>query len=900
MRLALVVGLLGALLAALLWHKLLPRLPTDVRRDLFTDRERVTLVSGFQGHTHLETWADTSASTARDPTNPDRDDVALLVPRAGELRWDLGADRPGTLRLGVARLASGPAADAAPCELVVTADGTSARAQLPAAPAEPGLPEGFLREGPPERLELQLPHGAQVVQLQLSGGGGYAVLLSPHVVLAPQPVLADELVATVDRETRLLPRVTPGAPVFFANRRCAPDIDAGVDPQAARAAAETAPRTEVLLPAWEATGAFTGPAHDARQAVALTGLAALELVVDIPPGAVLRGALALDSRMPPDSHVTFAVRVDGERLTELDVPDTAWGEFEVPLDGHAGAGRRLELLVEDASVPEGQVVEALEPDYPRRHNVGALYEPAVSRVGVADPRLVTGSRVPRRVATAERPSVLLIQVETLRADALAPWVGVDGQDFGAPPDLAPNLAKLAARASVWKRDMAPSSWTVPSTASLLTGVPPCAHGATSNQRFGLPGDLPTLAERAEQAGVATGAVVASDLLSAAAGYARGFQSFAHVPYANARQVNTLAQAFLQDHAGQQFLLFLHEFDPHSPYAAPEPWRDRYVPEALRGRTVAEAEARILAGLERGWGGTGPLPTPDDPDVQFLRGRYLGEIAYWDEQLGHLLDALARLKLDDSTMVVITADHGEEFLEHGLYGHGSDLYEETVHVPLLAAPPPGWRVALPVGVREEVVGTASLYASILEWLGVPFDPGAVRPPLRAPTGWAYSTTSKGIVLVPGADPLSRRLDSMRTEGLRAIVSWPVPGETAGLQHLAFDLRTDPAEHAPLADGAADGAFRLLREAETWCGEHRAQAAPEGLDSDQLNALLQLGYLGGAGSASAPRGAAAPAECKHQPCSCHVAAGADYCCEACREAAKAGSDTCGCGHAECRGR
>ena len=834
----------------LLWHKLQPRLPTDVRRDLLLDRANVTLMSGFQGRTHLETWADTSASTARDPANPDRDDVALLVPRTGELRWALGADRPGTLRLGVARLAAGPAADEASCELVVTAGDASARVQLPAAPAEPGLAEGFLREGPAERLELDLPHGAQVVDVQLRGSAGYAVLLSPHVILAPWPVLADELVATVDQETRLLPRVTPGAPVFFANRRCAPDIDAGTDPQAARAAAETAPRAEVLLPAWEATGAFTGPPHDARQAVALTGLAALELVVDIPPGAVLRGALALDSRLPADSHVTFAVRVDGEPVTELDVPGTEWGEFEVSLDRHAGAGRRLQLRVEDASVPEGQVVEALEPDYGRRHNVGALYEPAVSRVGVADPRLVTSRSVPRRIATSERPSVLLIQVETLRADALAPWVGVDGQDFGAPPDLAPNLTKLAARSVVWKRDMAPSSWTVPSTASLLTGVPPCAHGATTNQRMGLPGDLPTLAERAEQAGVATGAVIASDLLSAAAGYARGFQSFAHVPYANARQVNTLAQAFLQDHAGQQFLLFLHEFDPHSPYAAPEPWRDRYVPEVLRDRTVASAEANILAGLERGYSGAGPLPTPDDPDMQFLRGRYLGEIAYWDEQLGHLLDALARLKLDDSTMVVITADHGEEFLEHGLYGHGSDLYEETVHVPLLVTPPPGWRVALPVGAREEVVGTASLYASILEWLDVPFDPGDVRPPLRAPSGWAYSTTSKGIVLLPGADPLSRKLDSMRTDGLRAIVSWPVPGETAAPQHLAFDLRTDPGEHTPLVDGAAAGAFSLLLQAEAWCGEHRAEAAPEGLSPERLELLRQWGYIGPSGAPSQP--------------------------------------------------
>ena len=115
-----------------------------------------------------------------------------------------------------------------------------------------------------------------------------------------------------------------------------------------------------------------------------------------------------------------------------------------------------------------------------------------------------------------------------------------------------------------------------------------------------------------------------------------------------------------------------------------------------------------------------------------------------------------------------------------------------------------------------------------------------------------------------------LRSQRTRPRRAIGKWPVFGPRVG-------------HHRPLIGP----------------GEHRAQAAPEGLDSAQLNALRQLGYLGGAGSASVPRGPAAPAECKHQPCSCRVAAGEDYCSEACGEAAKAGSDTCGCGHAECRG-
>ncbi|MBM3985226.1 MAG: sulfatase [Planctomycetes bacterium] len=482
--------------------------------------------------------------------------------------------------------------------------------------------------------------------------------------------------------------------------------------------------------------------------------------------------------------------------------------------------------------------------------VAALYEAQVVRLGVADPRLAVERPVARRVASRERPSVILLQVETLRADALAAFAGVDGQDFGAPADLAPNFARLAQHATRWVRAMAPSPWTVPTSASLLTGLPPSAHGATRHERMALPGDVPTLAEVCARAGLATGAVVTSDLLSEPMGFARGFQSFAHLPYANARQVHDLAEAFLANHAGQQFLLFLHAFDPHSPYAAPEPWRDRYVEPELRGRTVKEVEDRLLARLKQAYAG-GTMPAQDDPDLRWLRQRYLGEIAWWDSQLGVLLDALERLDLDGTTMLVITSDHGEEFLEHGLYGHGSNLHEETLHVPLLVAPPPGWRVALPAGgVAQEVVGTDALFASVLEWAGVPCDGEGVRPPLRRPQGFAFSETDKGVVL-GGGDPFRRALDSVRTDALRAIVSWPMPDEQAEPRHELFDLRADPGAHTPRAPGsAADGAFDLIREAVLWCEAHRATAAPEGLSPAQMQALEQLGYVGERATGNAP--------------------------------------------------
>jgi arylsulfatase A-like enzyme len=137
----------------------------------------------------------------------------------------------------------------------------------------------------------------------------------------------------------------------------------------------------------------------------------------------------------------------------------------------------------------------------------------------------------------------------------------------------------------------------------------------------LPGDKPTLAELARAAGVATGAVVASDILRPAAGYQRGFESFARVPWANARQVNDLAAAFIENHAGQQFLLFLHYFDPHGPLHPPGEWRDRYLDPELRPLVVREAEARLLAKMFAAAKGEGAPPAPDDPDVRFLHGLY---------------------------------------------------------------------------------------------------------------------------------------------------------------------------------------------------------------------------------------------------------------------------------------
>jgi arylsulfatase A-like enzyme len=843
-RVRLVVALNLALVLALgllLWERLQPRFATDVRRDLLLDGARVELLEGFDGIDQLVPWNDEKR------TNPDRPGIVLPLRRDARLRWHVEA-RAGRFVARVARLQASAEADSAPCELLVTArdpagaTGPTRAVPLPPCPAGEAPPEGALwREGPGADVLLELPAGAASLELELrsppgappgAATGAWAALISPRVEQEPLAVPASELVDRVPEGERLLWRVESSEErVRFARRQV---LDAGGRPAGAP--------DVVTLPAVEASGGFVGrggAGADERPALVLTGEARCELVLDIAQGAVLRSAVALDERLPPGSAVTLELSVDGTPVLRERVERASWTPLSVPLDAHAGPGRTLAFaLVQPELTPAP--VAYLEPDYDRGEFLDTLVTTECVRVGIADPVLTIERLVPRRRASREQPSVILIQVETLRADVL-PFH--DGLPEGLPA-LAPHMAALAARGVLWDAAMTPSPWTLPTAVSLFTGLPPSAHGAVDHRHMVLPGDRPTLAEHARRAGLATGAVVASDILRPHAGFARGFQSYAHTPYSNARQVNDLAGAFLENHVGQQFLLFLHYFDPHGPYNAPGDWRDRYVEPELRGLSVAGAEARWRAAME-----ADTPPAADDPDMRFLYQRYLGEIAWFDHQLGELLAGLQRLDIDDSTIVVLTADHGEEFMEHGLYGHGSNLHDETLHVPLIVAAPADLPLRWPRGARvPDVAGTTSIHASVLGWMGVPYDADAVVPPLERAAGGAFSETSKGFARAPGKDPFRRYMASTRTRDERMIYRATVDAEDGQGTWALFDLRADPlAGHPTLSTGDPEGTAlhghnQLMSEILAWSAAHRAAAALAGGGSKTFETLQALGYVG----------------------------------------------------------
>jgi arylsulfatase A-like enzyme len=307
-------------------------------------------------------------------------------------------------------------------------------------------------------------------------------------------------------------------------------------------------------------------------------------------------------------------------------------------------------------------------------------------------RLVAGpsNLVPaaRPAAPAGAPNVLLVGVDTLRADRLS--------CYGAAGRATPHIDALAADGLRYANAFAQSSWTRPSFASVFTGLYPSSHGAV-HKADSLPDRVETLAELLRRAGYQTVGFANNANISPAFNFQQGFDDYRYlVPdfffhadepasqlalysgmrlvrerflarrvnvrhyYQPAEEVTARVREYLgTPAAGRPFFLFVHYMDPHDPYFA-HPFN-------------GEGYARVAN------------PNPPPSEAEKFRRLYDGEVAYLDQHLGVLLDDLRARRLYDRTLIVLTADHGEEFQEHGGWWHGTTLYEEQIRVPLIVKP-----------------------------------------------------------------------------------------------------------------------------------------------------------------------------------------------------------------------
>jgi arylsulfatase A-like enzyme len=403
-------------------------------------------------------------------------------------------------------------------------------------------------------------------------------------------------------------------------------------------------------------------------------------------------------------------------------------------------------------------------------------------------------------------NVVLIVVDTLRADHL-PFYGYGKQ-------LTPFLSSLAEKGVVFENAYSPSSWTAPATASILTSLYPFQHGLTmgffaqkemikrkrETQVNRIPKQVTTLAERLKSHGYQTFGVADNINISSRLGFDQGFDNFVSHLHRSGRIVNSSCRKFLGQSRKDKYFLYIHYDDPHTPYHVS-------LPANLRTGDWRE-----------------DLKVNYDLEIEVIDRsiRELYNLFYWGEK----------------TLLIITADHGEEFFDHGRLGHGRTLFNEVIRVPFLVHFPEFIKAGRRV---EENVSTLDIFPTIIDWV----DAGSAKD-------------LAGISLVPVLK------SGKKTTGERAIFSHLQLKKKrrrslllkasifqkqkyifrAPDSHLYFDLASDPAEQKDLYGAALNEAKTLadhLARFEKNCPYYKPDEISLDLSQEEIEHLRSLGYI-----------------------------------------------------------
>ncbi|MCP4402800.1 MAG: sulfatase, partial [bacterium] len=302
--------------------------------------------------------------------------------------------------------------------------------------------------------------------------------------------------------------------------------------------------------------------------------------------------------------------------------------------------------------------------------------------------------------------ILLYVIDTLRAD----HVGC----YGYTRRTTPNIDAFAADNALYSNAYASSSWTKPSGASILTGLLPHRHQANSRDAK-LPDELVTLAEILQERDYYSAAFITNGSLADYFGFAQGFDTFIYFPEDNAtRAVHTRASevnaelfSFLREYREREvqkplFLLFWSS-DPHNPYTPPEDVLELF---DIQQYEPVDTNLKLLANIRHG----GLELTASQ--LEFVKARYDQDIFANDRAFGELLDELKALGLYQDMTIVLSADHGDEFFEHGGVGHALTLYNEQIRVPFVVKSPD-----IAPGTYQHAVQITDIYPTILDALGI---------------------------------------------------------------------------------------------------------------------------------------------------------------------------------------
>lgn len=427
-------------------------------------------------------------------------------------------------------------------------------------------------------------------------------------------------------------------------------------------------------------------------------------------------------------------------------------------------------------------------------------------------------------AQPQRPNVLLIVADTLRADVLT--------CYGNPRPITPNIDWLAENGVRYDDVMSAATWTLPSHVSLLSSLYPTEHGVQSKER--VPAALNNLPKVLRRAGYSTHALTEGVFLTPRYGLDQGFDDF-QVGTWRARKTFGKAKELIDERDGPWFL-YLHTYQPHAPYISERYWREKW---------VSPYDGPLSVPIRNGdW--TRLEGVPSDEDMRFIREMYEAEVAYVDDEIGKLLRHLMASGQTDNLLIALTSDHGESFDEHGIWGHGTSAYQEQLRVPWILHHPRLFNGGLVVQDPVHLIDVAPTLLSAIG-VGVPGDwSGLALDPFPGPDA-ADRLMFTGFLTQPW-----RRPATVLRQGRYKHILFPAAQKNRAddtTARMTFDLEKDPGEEQDIwQDGSGAAHFdlpgHLVPDLSVLHKMHPARFETQAAPSDAaVSAELEtLGYAG----------------------------------------------------------
>ena len=562
-------------------------------------------------------------------------------------------------------------------------------------------------------------------------------------------------------------------------------------------------------------GDFAAPVFDSLVSAVQLGGVERQAVVTRRPMSV-----RYHVQVPADGRLGFGVGLEGQGQAPVKVMITgesgdsrelwsgqagqAWNDQAIALTSYAGQVVRIEFMADGAG--PGRVAWSL-PRLLVPHREQAEFEPA--------------------------RNVVVVLIDTLRADKLRPFNPRSRVE-------APAIDGLARDGATFTLAQAPENWTKPSVASVLTGLFPLTHQQKSEQSS-LPPSATLLSEHLKEQGFQTGSFIANGYVSDRFGFDQGWDHYTNYiregKSTEAENVFSEAAAWIEQHKDERFFAYVQTIDPHVPYDPPAEYVRRYDARPNYDGIVQPRQTPTLLVRAKH---NPPEVTFSASDRRRLEALHDGEITQHDHFFGRFLERLQAMELADDTLVVVVSDHGEEFNDHGGWGHGHTIYQELLHVPLMFRLPGRIQGGQSI---PQAVSTLNIPATVTEFLGV--------ESMATQQGHSLAGHMMG---APPAGPTLAFSDFRDERRVITTGRWKflVRGN---LRSTMFDLEQDPRERTQLDSSAHPIARRYCRimlgqflgatDRAHWMDARQGagtqlQRNDANIDDEMREQLQQLGY------------------------------------------------------------